>query len=73
MHFATATLQMFRTKFREVNVGMSHVDQHMYPPGNQVYPVESLYLELPAKYRTQARDVKTTYRTSFPATAQAAA
>jgi hypothetical protein len=60
-------LQMFRTKFREVNVGMGHVDQHLYPPGSQVYPVESLYLELPAKCRPQAPDVKTTYRASFPA------
>jgi hypothetical protein len=57
---------MFRTKFREVNVGMGHVDQHMYPPGSSVYPVEALYLELPAKARPQAHDVKTTYRPSFP-------
>lgn len=65
--------QMFRTHFKEVNVGMGHVDQHMYPPSSHVYPVESLYLELPAKYRSQARDVNTTYRAAFPATAQAAA
>jgi hypothetical protein len=60
---------MFRTKFREVNVGMGHVDQHMYPPGSHVYPVEALYLELPAKARQQAHGVKTTYRASFPAAA----
>lgn len=59
-------LQMLRTKFREVNVGLGHVDQHMHQPSSQVYPVEALYLELPAKYRPQVHDVKTTYRVSFP-------
>jgi hypothetical protein len=62
---------MLRTKFREINVGMGHVDQHLYPPGSEVYPVETLYLGLPAKCRPQPRDVKTTYRSSFPFAAAA--
>jgi hypothetical protein len=46
---------------------MGHVDQHLYPTGSQVYPVETLYLGLPAKCRPHALDVKTTYRSSFSA------
>lgn len=63
--------QMIRTKFREVNVGMGHVDQELYPTSSCVYPVEALYLSLPARCQAQVPDVKTTYRASFVGTATA--
>jgi hypothetical protein len=67
-----AHTQMHLTVLREVNVGMGHVDQHMYPPTSSVYPVDALYLSLLAQHQPQPLDTKTTHRCSFPWPAAAA-
>lgn len=58
---------MHETVFKEVNVGYGHVDQHMYPSGSAVYPVEQLYVQqnvVPGQEEKEA-DMKTTQRMSY--------
>jgi hypothetical protein len=65
---------MVVTKFRKVNVGLGAVDPHLHPPSSSVYPVESLYLQLPAKAQAHAAPradaiARTTHAASYGAAA----
>jgi hypothetical protein len=63
----TFVLQMFKTVFKEVNVGFGHVDQLQYPTSSALYPVEQLYLQpspVPGRVQHDA-DLKTTNRMSY--------
>jgi hypothetical protein len=67
MYVATFALQMFKTVFKEVNVGFGHVDQLQYPTSSALYPVEQLYLQpspVPGRVQHDA-DLKTTNRMSY--------
>lgn len=60
-------LQMFKTVFKEVNVGFGSVDQLQYPTSSALYPVEQLYLQpspVPGRV-THDADLKTTNRMSY--------
>lgn len=60
-------LQMFKTVFKDVTVGVGHVNDHLYPAKTDVFPLPAHYVEsawLPEQQES-AEAMKTTNKLTF--------